>query len=164
MSEGHIEQVGSPREVYEEPVNAYVADFLGVSNLMDAETAGGNGVGVRVRLGEFELVAEAGDLSARGRVKIVVRPERVRIEPHGQSGGNRVPAMVERAVYVGATTQLVVRLAPGQVLQAMIANDGGGEPYRQGSPVTVVLEPSALRVLEVDPYAASGPPLQQQQP
>src|SRR5205823_10441057 len=34
MSNGHVEQVGAPREVYEEPVNAYVADFLGVSNLM----------------------------------------------------------------------------------------------------------------------------------
>jgi spermidine/putrescine transport system ATP-binding protein len=156
MSEGRIEQIGSPRRVYEEPVNAYVADFLGVSNLMDAETAGGDRGRVRVRLGEFELVAEAGDVSARGRVKIVVRPERVRIEPHGQSGENRIPAMVERAVYVGATTQLVVRLAPGQVLQAMSANDGAGEPYRQGTPVTVMLEPPSLRVLEVDLQTAPG--------
>jgi spermidine/putrescine transport system ATP-binding protein len=156
MSEGRIEQIGSPRRVYEEPVNAYVADFLGVSNLMDAETAGGDRGRVRVRLGEFELVAEAGDVSARGRVKIVVRPERVRIEPHGPRGDNRIPAMVERAVYVGATTQLVVRLAPGQVLQAMSANDGAGEPYRQGTPVTVMLEPPSLRVLEVDLQTAPG--------
>jgi spermidine/putrescine transport system ATP-binding protein len=154
MSEGHIEQIGSPRHVYEEPVNAYVADFLGVSNLMDAETAGGDGSRVRVRLGEFELVAEAGDVSARGRVKIVVRPERVRIEPHGPRGDNRIPAMVERAVYVGATTQLVVRLAPGQVLQAMIPNDGEGEPYRQGTPVTVMIDPSSLRVLGIEPQTA----------
>jgi spermidine/putrescine transport system ATP-binding protein len=163
MSEGRIEQIGSPRRVYEEPVNAYVADFLGVSNLMDAETAGGDRGRVRVRLGDFELVAEAGDVSARGRVKIVVRPERVRIEPHGQSGENRIPAMVERAVYVGATTQLVVRLAPGQLLQAMSANDGAGEPYRQGTPVTVRLEPSSLRVLEVDLQTAPGQTTEHQQ-
>src|SRR5204863_4465484 len=40
MSNGHVEQVGAPREVYEEPATAYVADFLGVSNLMSATVEG----------------------------------------------------------------------------------------------------------------------------
>ena len=61
MSNGRVEQIGSPSDVYEEPTTAYVADFLGVSNLMDA-TAGGADAGGRGRwLGEFELVAGHGD-------------------------------------------------------------------------------------------------------
>jgi spermidine/putrescine transport system ATP-binding protein len=162
MSDGHIEQIGSPRDVYEQPSNAYVADFLGVSNLMDGVAVGGEGGGVRVRLGDFDLVAKAGDVSTRGPVKVVVRPERVRIQPHGATGNNRVPAMVERAVYVGATTQLLVRLAAGQLLQVMTTNDESGQPYRQGTPVTVVFEPSALRVLKADSHAARGDPTERQ--
>ena len=84
MSNGRVEQIGTPSDVYEEPTTAYVADFLGVSNLMDA-TGGGAGADGRgkVRLGEFDLVAGHGDTDARGDVKIVIRPERVRLEETG---------------------------------------------------------------------------------
>src|SRR6266567_2153261 len=98
MSGGRIEQIGSPVEVYEDPSTAYVADFLGVSNLMSAH---GEGAG-RVRVGDFELMAGRGDLGARGRIRVVVRPERVHLEDHGTSGENRVPGMVERVLYVGS--------------------------------------------------------------
>src|ERR687888_2483501 len=70
MSNGRIEQVGAPNEVYEEPANAGVADFLGVSNLMQGRVERGG----RVRVGDFELEAENGDAS--GSVKLVIRPER----------------------------------------------------------------------------------------
>src|SRR6187431_808337 len=56
MSQGRVEQVGQPKEIYEEPATAYVADFLGVSNLMDAKAGGATDGGCRVSLGEFELV------------------------------------------------------------------------------------------------------------
>ena len=84
MSNGRVEQVGTPSEVYEEPRTTYVADFLGVSNLMDARADGADRQGwTTVRLGEFELVAEHGDTDARGDVKVVIRPERVRLEEAG---------------------------------------------------------------------------------
>jgi spermidine/putrescine transport system ATP-binding protein len=148
MSNGRVEQIGSPSDVYEEPATSYVADFLGVSNLMDA-TAGGVDAGGRckVRLGEFELVAGHGDTDARGDVKIVIRPERVRLEETGRTGENRVPGMVERVVYVGAIMQVIVHLAPGQTLQAWVQNQGEGLPYGQGHPVSVHLPVDALRVL-----------------
>jgi ABC-type Fe3+/spermidine/putrescine transport system ATPase subunit len=148
MSNGRVEQVGSPSDVYEEPTTAYVADFLGVSNLMDAmcdgPDAGGRG---KVRLGEFELAAGHGDTDARGDVKIVIRPERVQLEETGTTGENRVPGMVERVVYVGSIMQVIVHLAPGQTLQAWVQNQGEGLPYGQGHPVSVHLPADALRVL-----------------
>ena len=70
MSNGRIAQLGSPRKVYEEPADAYVADFLGVSNLMDATVmAAANGAtDCRLRLGEFELRAGCGAVeSTRSR-------------------------------------------------------------------------------------------------
>src|SRR5919197_2656706 len=81
MSDGHIEQVGTPSEVYDEPATEFVADFLGVSNLMEAEAIGRADGGCRIRLGDFELDAERGELDARGPTKVVIRPERLRLEP-----------------------------------------------------------------------------------
>ena len=156
MSEGRIEQVGPPKEVYEEPKTVYVADFLGVSNLMDAVAVRGSGGRCRVRLGDFELVAARGNTDASGDVKVVVRPERVRVEAQGGVGENKVPGMVERVVYVGPVIQLLLRLANGASLQSTSPNQGQDVPYSQGSVVTVELPSDALRVLEDSGTASAG--------
>jgi spermidine/putrescine transport system ATP-binding protein len=148
MSSGRVEQIGTPSEVYEEPSTAYVADFLGVSNLMDASADGADGGGrCRIQLGDFELVAARGDTDARGAVKVVIRPERIHLEEGGAKGENRIPGMVERVVYVGSTMHVIVHLASGPTLQAWVQNQGDGVPYTQGHSVTVNLPPDALRVL-----------------
>jgi spermidine/putrescine transport system ATP-binding protein len=143
MNEGLIEQLGTPRDVYEEPRTAFVADFLGVSNLLDA-TASGAG---RVRLGEFDLRAERGDTETTGHCRLVIRPERVGIEPHGSAGENRVPVLVDRLVYTGATTKVLLRFAHGGTLETVIPNTGPAPAYQQGDPVIAVLPPDALRIL-----------------
>jgi spermidine/putrescine transport system ATP-binding protein len=156
MSAGRVVQVGTPHEVYEDPATTYVADFLGVSNLMSAVAAGSDPSGrCRVQLGDFEITATQGDTEAHGPVKIVIRPERVQLEEQGTVGDNRVPGMVERVVYVGSIMQLIVRLAPGETLQAWVQNQGIALPFQQGMPVSVYLPAEAVRVL-VDPEAAAG--------
>jgi spermidine/putrescine transport system ATP-binding protein len=160
MSNGRIQQVGSPAEVYEEPSTAYVADFLGVSNLMSAL---GEGEG-RVRLGDFRFTAARGDRGARGPIRLVIRPERVHLEDHGASGDNRIPGMVERVLYVGSVIQVLVHLAHGETVQAAMQNRGGDLPWQQGTAVSVHLPPDALLVLvdetkvdsEQTPAATSG--------
>jgi len=151
MSNGRFEQIGSPVEVYEEPSTAYVADFLGVSNLMSALGDGGG----RVRLGDFQLVAARGGTGALGRIRIVIRPERVHLEDHGTPGDNRIPGMVERVLYVGSTIQVIVHLAHGETLQAWVQNRGGDPPFQQGTAVSVHLPPDAIRVL-VDETEVAG--------
>ena len=149
MNHGKIVQVGSPEEVYNEPADAYVADFLGVSNLMDAQVEPGSARKdcCSLRLGDFVLEAEAGRVDATGAVKVAIRPERIHLHPHGETGANRVPGMVERLVFLGSTTQIFVRLATGVPLQALIRNDGPAQHYSQGTPVSVGLPADALRVL-----------------
>jgi hypothetical protein len=114
-----------------------------VSNLMSALGDGGG----RVRLGDFQLVAAGGESGARGRIRLVIRPERVHLEDHGTSGGNRIPGMVQRVLYVGSTIQVLVHLAHGETLQAWMPNRGGDPPFQQGTPVRVHLPPDAIRVL-----------------
>ncbi len=158
MSNGRVEQVGPPSDVYELPATAYVADFLGVSNLMDAKAEGTDGDRARVKLGDFGLLAGQGDTDARGDVKIVIRPERVRLESQDSIGDNRVPGMVERVVYVGSIMQVFVHLAPGQTLQAWVQNQGEALPFGQGTPVKVHFPPEALREL-----LAGGAPVESEQ-
>ncbi len=154
MNAGRIEQVGAPRQVYEEPANAYVADFLGVSNLMDAHVESASNGTVMVRMGDFRLKAAAGGTGLLGEVKITIRPERIRVTPRptgapGDPALNHVPGMVERLVFMGSTTQVIVRLAPGSVINALLQNQGDEPPFEQGTAVDVVLPPEALRVLAV---------------
>ena len=156
MSNGRIEQVGPPREVYEEPSTAYVADFLGVSNLMDATAYGPTEGGCAVRFGEFQLVAGEGEPDAQGEVKISIRPERVDLEGSGATGPNRIPGMVERLVYVGATMQVIVNLAPGEKLQALVPNEGEAIAFEQGTAVSVHLPREALRVLPQGEVSEEG--------
>jgi spermidine/putrescine transport system ATP-binding protein len=151
MNAGRIAQLGAPRTIYEEPADTYVADFLGVSNLMPVEVVErGPGSQCRVRLGELTLAVERGEVDSVGPAHAVIRPERVRIEPYaqdGQVGPNRVPAMIERLVFLGASTQVMLRLAPGELLQVVVPNDGTEAAPSQGTPVQAFLAPDALRVL-----------------
>jgi spermidine/putrescine transport system ATP-binding protein len=149
MNHGRVAQLGTPEEVYNEPADAYVADFLGVSNLMDARVQpGGAGNGpCRLRMGDFTLEAAAGRVDATGAVKLAIRPERIHVEPYEATGANRVPGMVERLVFLGSTTHVYVRLATGSTLQTLVRNDGAELPYSQGTAVTVAIPAEALRVL-----------------
>jgi spermidine/putrescine transport system ATP-binding protein len=147
MADGRVEQVGPPQEVYEEPTTTFVADFLGVSNLMTVTAKGQANGRCRVALGDFELHAANGDISTTGDTRMVIRPERVRLEPHESTGQNRVPAMVERVVYLGNANQIIMGLAHGERIQALVQNSGDELAYRQGDPVKAYLPAEALRVL-----------------
>jgi spermidine/putrescine transport system ATP-binding protein len=148
MNKGRVEQAASPKTIYEAPDTVFVADFLGVSNLLGATAAGQDGGACTVQVRDRTLRAEQGATDARGEVKVMIRPERIELEPHGSpSGANRIPGMVERVVYVGSAIQVIVRAATGESLQALIQNTGGGNPYEQGTPVQLHLPADALRVL-----------------
>jgi spermidine/putrescine transport system ATP-binding protein len=148
MDKGRVIQLGAPREVYSAPLTAYVADFLGVANLLAVECSGPTASGLQsVRLGETELEATpvSDDIARSGHV--VIRPERVRLAARGRPAPNAVDGTIDELVYVGATTQVVVRLPHGDVLQVLVVNDGGSDDLQRGTPVTVELPPQALRLL-----------------
>ncbi len=147
MNNGRVEQAGPPQAVYDEPATLFVADFLGVSNLITAEATGADGNGCMLVVGERRLRAEAGATSARGEVKAMVRPERVRVEPQGTDGGNRLPGLVEHIVFLGSFRELRVRVVGGALVKVVTPNDGSGMALEQGTPVTLNLPPDAIRVL-----------------
>ena len=147
MRDGVVEQVGTPRSVYEEPETAFVAEFLGTSNLLTAEGVGKG----RVRLGDAILAAAGDALPVEGRVTLTIRPERIGIAPWQSEGENLVPATIERFVYLGPTTQVFLRLATGDRVQALTANAEDVDAYEVGSMVRAHLSRDALRVLPHEP-------------
>ena len=150
MNMGHVEQEASPRVMYEEPATAFVANFLGVSNLFEVEASGASGEAVALHLGNGTAVeAQEGDVARRGKVQVVIRPERVRIEKAGETGANRVPATVSRTVYIGNGLRVFLELASGQDVVALVQNpdDGAVQSWNTGDRVTCFLPPNALRVL-----------------
>src|SRR5437660_3864673 len=113
MNDGRVEQIGSPRQIYEHPETAFVADFIGSLNALDLridELVGGYAV---VRLGQDESVVipvGAGHRAGEA-VRIAVRPERVQIGPSdeaGLDGGSRLTGTIDEVVYLGMYTQFHV--------------------------------------------------------
>ena len=146
MADGLVQQLGTPHEVYEEPRTGFVADFLGVSNLMTVQAEGDG----RVRLGGALLLATRGDASARGEARLTIRPERIILEPDGTEGENRLPGTVARVVYLGSVTHVFVDVEDARTLQVS-TGAGEGVPPPEGSAVTVHLPPESLRLLAEEP-------------
>lgn len=137
MRAGEIDQIGTPREVYDSPATAYVADFLGIANLLPATVAEDG----RVRIGEAVLHADTRDV--QGECTVLVRPERVRLV---DVSAGALRATVEQVVFAGPVTH--VHLAVGdRSLQAVVPNDGAELVARAGEAVGVDLPADALRVL-----------------
>ena len=130
MSAGRIEQLGTPSEVYEQPASAYVADFLGLSNLMPAEALGPseNG-GCRVMVG----TPRTGGRSRSGGspsapVSICIRPERIVLGGQLTSGGNELPGVVDRVVYMGPMLQVLIDVEGIGSIQAVVPEPGPSRP------------------------------------
>jgi spermidine/putrescine transport system ATP-binding protein len=147
MNNGRVEQAGPPQAVYEDPETLFVADFLGVSNLITAEAVGQDSDCCRLKVAERELRARQGAITMRGEVKAMIRPERVGVEPAGNDGVNRVPGLVEHAVFLGSFRELRVRILGGSLIKVVLPNDGTPLAYEQGDAVTLHLPSDALRVL-----------------
>ena len=110
MSNGHIEQIGSPREIYERPANAFVADFIGNSNLLDAvvlESAADATV-IRTDRG-LTLRAAPAARSPGDRVVAMIRPEHVRFLAAGEPAvENAMTVRIAQATYLGQDAHLQV--------------------------------------------------------
>jgi spermidine/putrescine transport system ATP-binding protein len=141
MNGGRIEQLGPPQELYEKPATAFVAGFLGVSNLLSGTVEGPGAI----RLDSGELV-RANVNGRSGRVAAGVRPEKITLGAGG--GENELAGTVSESAYIGVATQLVVRTKAG-VMQVFAQNAGtGAHVLAPGSPVTLSWSPEATFVVD----------------
>ena len=114
MSEGRIKQVGSPRDIYERPQTAFVADFVGSTNFLDGAVVGPDGgdgrYRVRTEIGDVSVHANEA-LRADDKVLVSVRPEDVGLtEAKPQAATNVWQATVDQKVFLGEVVDFQVKL------------------------------------------------------
>ena len=157
MNGGRVEQIGSPREIYEHPQTPFVADFIGSLNALElvvAELLGNLAVG-RYRDGERIVVAAGAGTRAGDIVRVAVRPERVRIDPgivSAPEDGSRIGGTIAEIVYLGMFTQFRVETAAGTILCHRLA-DEGLSAYAVGNSVVLSWPVEQTAVLAALPLA-----------
>ncbi len=155
MNAGHIEQLGDPATLYEQPRTAFVANFLGQSNLLRAsiEGAGENGT-VTVSSHGQRLQVDATHIpEGATEVWLGVRPEKLQIGPNG--GPNRLHGVVSDASFTGVSTQYLVKMPWDQELTAVQQNDGSARA-RVGENVELSWTAAHGFVLDANQSADAG--------
>ena len=152
MNGGRVEQIGSPREIYEHPETAFVADFIGSLNALELEVDELVGV-VRAWLGSVSTNAwsSRSDRTVRvgDTVRIAVRPERVQLRPSNGAvvdGGSRLDGTIAEVVYLGMYTQFHIETRLGRVVSHRLADESLGA-FETGSPVALTWESEHAAVL-----------------
>ena len=120
MRAGKIEQIGSPVEIYERPRSRYVAEFIGEINHVDgAVSRAGDALRLDTCDGVVEATARA-MLDDGATIAVAVRPERMRLAPAGEQGGNRLAGVVHDFAYRGDRRIFRVRLSSGALARVSL--------------------------------------------
>jgi spermidine/putrescine transport system ATP-binding protein len=144
MNEGKVEQMGTPADLYDNPKTAFVANFLGQSNLIEGRIEGNDGdnfvvdvFGQKIRINKNRSHAKDSSVLAG------IRPEKIRIQPAGtaMSGNVLTGGVISDASYIGVSTQFQVEMPWKQELMVFEQNDDGVAPLEKGDAVTLSWEP-----------------------
>jgi spermidine/putrescine ABC transporter ATP-binding subunit len=153
LSHGQIEQIGTPAEIYERPTTAFVADFIGSSNLLQARIVERNGRGTIVETDKGLRLCCAADGAvdnAGGDVSVLLRPERIRLAAPGLGEvdePNRFPARIADVTYLGEDLHLNLELTGGQLLRAALKNSITVARFAPARQVDIVVDPDDIRLL-----------------
>lgn len=160
MNGGKLEQVGAPQDVYELPSTAFVAAFLGASNLLPGEVEGVSGDTGKVRLNSGETVSiPAARLPiSSGVISVGVRPEKLHIVRADQEVpyANSIAATVIVSTYTGVSTSYICRTASGAEVDVYVQNASGSEDAA-GAGASVRLSWDPKHTFGVIPSAAPVP-------
>ena len=146
MRHGRIEQIGAPEDIYEKPATEFVAGFLGASNLLDGEVKDSNGSEATVLLSSGEVIAVPADrLDAPGqKVKVGVRPEKIRLEHDGAAPPGRwnsITGTLRVATYVGVHHQFTIDGPEDRTLTVYAQNLGAETIPAPGQRVRLLWRP-----------------------
>jgi len=146
FNQGKVFQVGPPKELYERPANRFVADFIGINNLID-----GTIEAIETQEGRLRVRTELGELSALfderihlgDRCVLCIRPENVTVGGEAAPNRNLVKGRITFAAYLGNSLRYDVELAPSLVFKVDVRDPWHHELLPMGSDVTVTFPASS---------------------
>lgn len=160
MRHGRIEQLGPPEELYERPRTTFVAGFLGVSNLLEAEMVGREGRLAELRLADGTSIhVLSGELNGSGSMRVGVRPEKLKLQaesgepPAPSDGQNWLQGTILDASYIGVSTQYLVATRDGHhvtVYSQNLDTSGSGQALAGGQRVRLTWQPEHTFVISTD--------------
>ena len=145
MNRGKLVQMGSPRELYREPADRFVAEFVGLSNIVPGEVLGSNDQGVTVKVLGQTIRSRRPPKGTAKNVSVVLRPEALSI---GQPGGSGLPARTLTLAFTGPVARYTVVLNDDTVLTVDLANPDRDQFFEEGSAVTLFLPKEVPSLLE----------------
>jgi spermidine/putrescine transport system ATP-binding protein len=167
MRHGRVEQLGRPEELYERPRTAFVAGFLGVSNLLDADVVSREGEFAEVRLSDGSILRAPSELvNGERSVRVGVRPEKLRVIPLEAAEAvndrslNSLSGTVLDASYVGVSTQYLIQTGDGHRMTVYAQNletSGVAEALADGQQVRLSWKPQHTFVIEASQHDHGDP-------
>jgi putative spermidine/putrescine transport system ATP-binding protein len=146
MHQGHIRQLGTPEELYERPVDQFVAGFLGESNMLDATIASASAGKATLAIGGAHATVPASGAAAGNLVKVSVRPEHIHLAGSSDGAGDWSPVRVVDVTYVGDHRRYVVALPDGSSLSVKQQIVGSEGRFGVGDEVQLRWPSHAMRV------------------
>lgn len=150
MRDGHLEQVGTPRDVYERPVTPFVANFIGTSNIFSGRLKARDDGSAEIESGPDELIIVPGAAGSHGKeVLVTIRPEKVALALARPSTGCALRGTVSEVSYCGPTTKYIVATSAGSALTVIQQNVNSDlDQVVRGAPVWVTWAPAHTFVIE----------------
>jgi iron(III) transport system ATP-binding protein len=142
MHNAAIAQIGTPRELYTEPMDRFVADFIGDANLVSAEILAIDDGIAEVNIGGFTCSLPHRNLGP-GTAMVAIRPEVVRLAPASPSGQG-LKGIVRRATYLGSHMEYEVETAVGDLF---VTDHGGNESLTEGVSVSISMLPGGVTLI-----------------
>jgi spermidine/putrescine transport system ATP-binding protein len=143
MSQGRVQQVGTARDIYEVPVNRFVADFIGETNLLEVTVDAVSGAAAKVTLpGGQKITCPVAQGVMPGKHHLSIRPERISLAAKGE-----LDAVVDRIVYLGTDLQILTHLTTGEPFHIRIQNSARIVLPAPGDRVALQIEVGAARLL-----------------
>ncbi|MBR2674957.1 MAG: ABC transporter ATP-binding protein [Mogibacterium sp.] len=140
MNEGYIQQEGSPQEIYDEPVNAFVADFIGDSNILSGQMV--DEKIVKIDGVEYPCIdgTEEG-FPPRRRVDVVIRPEDIDIVPYGKGLWN---GTIISKLFIGVHYEMLVQSEHGKV-EWLLQNY---DQHDVGEKIGMYVDPENIQIMQ----------------
>ena len=159
MNEGKIEQMGSPADLYDDPETAFVANFLGQSNLIKGTIVGNDGDSIIADLyGQKISLPKNRSHAVDNSMYAGIRPEKFRISllDTPVNGNVLTGGRIEDVSYIGVSTQYQVEMPWGQELMVFEQNDDGVAPFNKGDAVNISWAPVFTFALRGDEDVTAG--------
>jgi spermidine/putrescine ABC transporter ATP-binding subunit len=149
MREGHIEQIGTPAEIYDRPATRFVASFIGTSNFFPGRITDRDATGFVVDGPGSLRMTLAGTAPVGAEVLVALRPEHIALTPGTRtSGPNEIASTIEQVIYRGQHTQFLLRNPGGDPI---IATGRGAMALSAGTAVVARWDGACNRLVEDRP-------------